>query len=247
MLDIGSQFSMIKIVVCYRLVAKRRLSSRAPIEGSETSPERKGNKGLFNLDKGGGKMFFFCSNITKSFCVQSSQCLKSAQKSLGIFYWNPYNFPLYFPINFLQLGHECSTSSKSDMQQGMQAQQTSLKMSKRNTPYTSYEKKHFCFLPKSAECQPNQPGQGWRFGLDRGLDVHLAMRTNHVLCPRLKIRTHHLYYLNDLLRLAWLNGSHGWHRLNWRWCFLVGWWRLLVHMCILNSRWILGRWLSKST
>jgi len=35
------------------LVAKRRLSSRAPIEGSETSPERKGNKGLFNLDKGG--------------------------------------------------------------------------------------------------------------------------------------------------------------------------------------------------
>merc|ERR1712113_891052 len=33
------------------LVAKRRLSSRAAIEGSETNPERKGNKGLFNLDK----------------------------------------------------------------------------------------------------------------------------------------------------------------------------------------------------
>lgn len=33
------------------LVAKRRLSSRAAIEGSETNPDRKGNKGLFNLDK----------------------------------------------------------------------------------------------------------------------------------------------------------------------------------------------------
>ena len=114
-------------------------------------------------------------------------------------------------------------------------------MRKRKTHYSSYVKKDFCFLPKSAESQPNQPGQGWRFGLDRGLDVNLAMRTNHVLCPRLKIRTHHLYYLNDLLRLARLNGSHGWHRLYWRWCFLVGWWRLLVHRCIL------GRWLSKST